>query len=42
LLALLQPRGEDQQGAYKLACRFNRDDLVKKIQRIAGAASEYH
>lgn len=26
--------GKDQKGDYKLDCRFNRDELVRKIQRI--------
>lgn len=26
--------GKDQQGNYKLDCRFNKDDLIHKIQRI--------
>jgi DNA adenine methylase len=26
--------GKSQQGTYKLGCRFNRDELVDKIQRI--------
>lgn len=26
--------GKDQTGNYKLDCRFNRDDLIEKIQRI--------
>lgn len=26
--------GKSQNGNYKLDCRFNRDDLIKKIQRI--------
>jgi DNA adenine methylase len=26
--------GKDQKGEYKLDCRFNRDDLVRKIRRI--------
>lgn len=27
--------GKSQRGAYKLDCRFNRDELTRKIQRIA-------
>lgn len=27
--------GKSQEGAYKLGCRFNRNELVRKIQRIA-------
>jgi len=27
--------GKDQTGAYKLDCRFNREDLVRKVRRIA-------
>lgn len=27
--------GQDQQGTYKVDCRFNRADLVRKIRRIA-------
>lgn len=26
--------GKNQQGSYKLDCRFNKDDLIHKIQRI--------
>jgi DNA adenine methylase len=26
--------GKDQLGAYKLDCRFNKDELIRKIQRI--------
>ena len=26
--------GKDQDGSYKLDCRFNKDDLIRKIQRI--------
>lgn len=28
--------GKDQTGNYKLDCRFNRDELIGKIQRIHG------
>ena len=27
--------GKDQTGNYKLDCRFNRTDLIRKVQRIA-------
>lgn len=27
--------GLDQSGAYKLDCRFNREDLARRVQRIA-------
>lgn len=34
--------GLDQQGNYKLDCRFNREDLMKKILRIANAKDRIH
>lgn len=34
--------GLDQKGNYKLDCRFNRDDLIRKVRRIAGARESIH
>lgn len=32
--------GLDQTGNYKIDCRFNRADLVRKVQRIAGVRDQ--
>lgn len=34
--------GLEQQGAYKIDCRFNREDLVRRIRRIAKYRSRIH
>jgi DNA adenine methylase len=34
--------GIDQTGNYKIDCRFNRDDLIKRIRRIAKYRSRIH
>jgi DNA adenine methylase len=34
--------GLQQQGNYKLDCRFNRDDLIRKIRRISGERDRIH
>ena len=34
--------GLDQTGKYKIDCRFNREDLVKRIRRIAKYRSRIH
>lgn len=32
--------GLDQKGSYKLDCRFNRDDLARRVQRVAKYRSQ--
>jgi len=34
--------GLEQQGAYKIDCRFNREELVRRIRRIAKYRSRIH
>lgn len=34
--------GQDQQGAYKIDCRFNRAELVRRVRRIAKYRSRIH
>ena len=34
--------GHDQSGAYKIDCRFNRTDLIKRVRRIAKYRSRIH
>jgi len=34
--------GLSQQGPYKLDCRFNRDDLVRRIRRVAKYRNRIH
>ena len=34
--------GYDQTGNYKIDARFNKDDLIKRIQRIADYADRIH
>lgn len=34
--------GLDQQGAYKIDCRFNREELVRRVRRIAKYRSRIH
>lgn len=34
--------GLAQKGSYKIGCRFNRDDLVKRVQRIATYRDRIH
>ncbi|MBO8085905.1 MAG: DNA adenine methylase [Marichromatium sp.] len=34
--------GKKQQGLYKIDCRFNRDDLVRRIRRIAKYKNSIH
>lgn len=34
--------GLDQSGNYKIDCRFNRDDLIRRIRRIAKYRSRIH
>ena len=34
--------GLDQKGAYKIDCRFNRDDLIRRIRRISKYKRRIH
>ncbi len=34
--------GQDQQGNYKIDCRFNRHELVRRVRRIAKYKSRIH
>lgn len=34
--------GQDQQGSYKIDCRFNRDELVRRVRRIARYKTRIH
>lgn len=34
--------GQDQQGTYKIDCRFNRAELVRRVRRIAKYKSRIH
>ena len=34
--------GYDQTGNYKIDARFNKEDLIKRIQRIADYADRIH
>lgn len=34
--------GLDQQGAYKIDCRFNREELARRVRRIAKYRSRIH
>ncbi len=34
--------GQDQTGKYKIDCRFNRDDLEKRIRRVAKYRNRIH
>ena len=34
--------GLDQRGSYKMDCRFNRDDLIRRIRRVSKYRSRIH